>query len=188
MISAQDSIVTTHTARIRTSKGTFTVALFGNDAPRTVQNFIGLARKGRYNNVLFHRIAKGFVIQTGDPRTRNSKKRDEWGTGGESIYGKPFDDELRPSTPSYQVGYIRGTVAMANNGPNTNTSQFFICLTDVPDLAKNFTIFGKVIEGMATVDSIGAVEIEPVLDATDGIPVEPVAIHSVKVATYRNKP
>lgn len=126
-------------------------------------------------------------MQTGDPKTRSKKKRDEWGTGGESIYGKPFEDELYPETPSYKTGYIRGTVAMANSGPNTNTSQFFICLTAVPDLPKNSTIFGKVIDGMAVVDSIASVAIEPIHDDEDGMPMEPIAIISVKISTVRTK-
>ncbi len=183
----EDSTTITHVARVHTTKGNFSIALYGNDAPRTVNNFIGLARKGKYNHLLFHRVAKDFVVQTGDPKTRNSKKRDEWGTGGESFYGKPFEDELNTGTLSYQAGYERGTVAMANNGPNTNTSQFFICLEDIPDLARNFTIFGKIVEGMAVVDSIGAVEVEPVLDATDGMPIDPIAIRSVRISAYRKK-
>ena len=76
---------------------------------------------------------------------------------------------------------------MANNGPNTNTSQFFICLEDIPDLPKNFTIFGKVIKGISVIDSIGSVAIEPVLDATDGIPVEPIIIRSIRISSHRNK-
>ncbi len=187
-VSAEDSAAVTHLARVHTTKGNFTIALYGNDAPRAVNNFIALARKGKYNKVLFHRVAKDFVVQTGDPKTRSSRKRDEWGTGGESIYGKPFEDELHATSPSYQAGYTRGTVAMANNGPNTNTSQFFVCIVDIPDLARNFTIFGKVIDGMAAIDSIGNTEIEPLVDATDGIPMEPIAIRSVKISTYRKKP
>lgn len=184
---AGDTSVATHFATIRTTVGSFTIGLFGRETPKTVNNFVILARRGAYNRVLVHRVARDFVIQTGDPKTRYPKKREEWGTGGESSYGKPFEDELNPDSPAYRRGYTRGTVAMANNGPNTNTSQFFICLEDIPDLPKNFTIFGKVTDGLSVVDSIGAVNIEPVLDATDGIPVEPITIKSVRISSHSNK-
>lgn len=185
--AAGDTSAITHTATVRTSVGNFTIALFGHDTPKTVNNFIALVQRGKYNHVLVHRVARDFVIQTGDPKTRYPKKREEWGSGGESSYGKPFEDELNPETSSYRKGYVRGTVAMANNGPNTNTSQFFICLEDIPDLPKNFTIFGKVIKGISVIDSIGSVAIEPVLDATDGIPVEPIIIRSIRISSHRNK-
>lgn len=185
--SKADTLRITHTAKVKTTFGEFTIALFGEDTPLAVDNFIGLARRGRYNRVLFHRIVRGFFVQTGDPKTRSKKKRDEWGTGGESIYRKPFKDELYPETPSYQAGYMRGTVAMANNGPDANMSQFFICLDDIPDLPPNFTIFGRVTEGMSVVDSIASVAIEPLRDAEDGIPIEPIAITRIKIAKERSK-
>ena len=144
---------------IETTKGNIELELFESDAPKTVANFTGLAEQGYYNGVIFHRISKGFVIQGGDSTGT--------GRGGKSIYGKEFDDELNPSAPSYKEGYTRGTVAMANRGPNTNTSQFFIMLNDVP-MPKNYTIFGKVIKGMDVVDSIAAVDIVPQMGPTDG--------------------
>jgi cyclophilin family peptidyl-prolyl cis-trans isomerase len=182
-----DTSVITQFATIRTTVGTFTIGLFGQETPKTVNNFLTLARRGKYNHVLVHRVARDFVIQTGDPKTRSPKKREEWGSGGESSYGKPFEDELNPESPAYRRGYIRGTVAMANNGPNTNTSQFFICLEDIPDLPKSFTIFGKVTDGLSVIDSIGAVPIEPVIDATDGIPIEPIMIKSMRISSHSNK-
>lgn len=185
--ATNDTSVVTHVATVRTSFGSFTIELFGNETPKTVNNFINLARRGKYNRVLFHRVARNFVIQTGDPKTRYPGKRDEWGTGGESSYGKPFEDELDPGSPAYRKGYVRGAVAMANSGPGTNTSQFFICLEDIPDLPRDFTIFGRVSDGMPVVDSIGTVEIEPVLDTTDGIPVDPVVIKSVRISARRHK-
>jgi len=158
---------------IETTKGTIELELFESDAPKTVANFVGLAEKGKYDNVIFHRIAKGFVIQGGDPKGT--------GVGCESIYGKEFEDELNSSTKSYQEGYKRGTVAMANRGPNTNTSQFFIMLNDAPDLPKNYTIFGKVTKGMDVVDSIAAVEIQPQMSRFDGRPKVDVVMKKVTV-------
>ncbi len=160
-------------ATIETSKGTIEVELFESDAPKTVANFVGLAEKGFYNGLIFHRVSKGFVIQGGDPSGN--------GTGGKSIYGKEFEDELNPSTPSYQAGYVKGTLAMANRGPNTNTSQFFIMLRDVPGMPKNYTIFGRVVKGLDVVDSIGAAEIVPQMGPNDGKPKVDVVMKKVSV-------
>ena len=157
---------------IETTKGNIELELFESDAPKTVANFVGLADQGYFNGIIFHRISKGFVIQGGDSTGT--------GTGGKSIYGKEFDDELNPATPSYKAGYKRGTVAMANRGPNTNTSQFFIMLNDIP-MPKNYTIFGKVIKGMDVVDSIAAVEIIPQMGPTDGKPKIDVVMKKVTV-------
>jgi cyclophilin family peptidyl-prolyl cis-trans isomerase len=160
-------------ATLETSKGTIEVELFQSDAPKTVANFTGLAEQGYFNGIIFHRISKGFVIQGGDPTGT--------GTGGKSIYGKDFEDELNPSTPSYQAGYVRGTLAMANRGPNTNTSQFFIMLRDVAGMPKNYTIFGKVVKGLDVVDSIAAVDIAPQMGPSDGKPKVDVVIKKVTV-------
>ncbi|HTY36431.1 MAG TPA: peptidylprolyl isomerase [Bacteroidota bacterium] len=160
-------------ATIETSKGTIEVELYSSDAPKTVANFTGLAEQGYFNGIIFHRIAKGFVIQGGDPTGT--------GTGGKSIYGKEFEDELNSSAPSYQAGYVRGTLAMANRGPNTNTSQFFIMLRDVPGMPKNYTIFGKVVKGMDVVDSIAAVDITPQMGPNDGKPKVDVVMKKVTV-------
>ena len=164
----------TMNATIETSKGTIEIELYQSDAPKTVNNFVGLAEQGYFNGLLFHRVAKGFVIQTGDPKGN--------GTGGTSVYGKEFEDELNPSTPSYQQGYVHGTVAMANRGPNTNTSQFFIMLRDAQNMPKNYTIFGKVVKGLDVVDSIGAVEIVPQMGPNDGRPKVDVIMKKVTVA------
>jgi cyclophilin family peptidyl-prolyl cis-trans isomerase len=91
------------------------------------------------------------VIQGGDPTGS--------GMGGKSIYGGEFADELDPKTPSYKAGYVKGVMAMANKGPNTNTSQFFIMLADAPRMPKSYTIFGKVVKGIEVVDKIGEVEL-----------------------------
>jgi cyclophilin family peptidyl-prolyl cis-trans isomerase len=163
---------------IETTKGNIELELYESDAPKTVANFVGLAEQGYYNGIIFHRISKGFVIQGGDSTGT--------GRGGKSIYGKEFEDELNPSTPSYKEGYRRGTVAMANRGPNTNTSQFFIMLGDVP-MPKNYTIFGKVTTGMNVVDSIAAVEIIPQMGPTDGKPKIDIVMKKVTVKKEAGK-
>lgn len=152
------------TATIVTSKGTITVELFKNDAPNTVANFVKLAQKGFYNGVIFHRVIKGFMIQGGDPTGT--------GRGGP---GYKFADELNANTDSYKSGYTRGTVAMANSGPDTNGSQFFIMHKDTP-LPHNYTIFGRVTSGMDVVDAIAASK----TDATDR-PTESIAMTKVTV-------
>ncbi|MBI5464498.1 MAG: peptidylprolyl isomerase [Ignavibacteriales bacterium] len=139
-------------AVLETNVGTIEIELFEHDAPKTVKNFAGLAEQGYYNGIIFHRVVHGFVIQGGDSTGT--------GTGGRSIYGSGFEDELNPNAPSYQEGYKHGTVAMANRGPNTNTSQFFICLGDLP-LPKAYTIFGKVAKGLDVVDLIGKTKTGP---------------------------
>jgi len=158
---------------VETTKGNIEIELYESDAPKTVANFLGLVEQGYYNGVKFHRVAKDFVIQTGDSTGT--------GYGGRSIYGKPFEDELDSSTSSYKEGYQRGVVAMANSGPNTNTSQFFIVLQNAPWLPKKYTIFGKVVKGMDVVDSIAAVEIFPVFSPNDGKPVVDVVIKRITV-------
>lgn len=131
-----------HTITLETNKGTIVFETYDADAPKTVENFITLAKKGFYDNLIFHRVIKGFMIQGGDPTGT--------GRGGP---GYKFEDELNPETESYKGGYVRGTVAMANSGPNTNGSQFFIMHQDYP-LPHNYTIFGKVVKGIEVVDAI----------------------------------
>lgn len=153
-LAAQQPVVT-HTAVVSTTVGDFIIELYGNDAPRTVANFVGLAERGFYDSLVFHRIAPNFVVQTGDPKTKDTATpQSEWGKGGESIYGTPFEDELNTMMPSYKRGYVEGTLAMANRGANTNLSQFFIMLKTSQKMKKNFTIFGKVATGMDVVHSI----------------------------------
>jgi cyclophilin family peptidyl-prolyl cis-trans isomerase len=135
-----------HTVTIETSKGTIVFETYDADAPNTVKNFISLAEKGFYNGLIFHRVIPNFMIQGGDPTGT--------GTGGP---GYKFADELNPATDSYKAGYVRGTVAMANSGPDTNGSQFFIMQKD-NDLPHNYSIFGKVISGLDVVDAIANVQ------------------------------
>jgi len=158
---------------METSMGTIEIELYRNDAPRTVDNFVKLAEQKYFDGIKFHRIAKGFVIQGGDPTGT--------GAGGKSIYGKEFEDELNPAAQSFKTGYVRGTLAMANRGPNTNTSQFFIMLQDAPRLPKAYTIFGRVVSGMDVVDRIGAVEITPEMGASDGRPKTDVLVTSARL-------
>ena len=131
---------------IHTDKGDIEIEFYPKDAPKTVANFSTLAKKGYYNGLTFHRVEPGFVIQGGDPNGN--------GSGGYSIYGPTFEDELNPDTDSYKTGYKEGVVAMANRGPNTNGSQFFIMLADNDSLPKNYTIFGKVTKGLDVVHKI----------------------------------
>jgi cyclophilin family peptidyl-prolyl cis-trans isomerase len=132
-------------AVIQTNNGTIRFELFEAAAPKTTENFIKLAEKSYYDGVIFHRVIKGFMIQGGDPTGT--------GRGGLSAWGGRFDDEIDPVADLYQRGYQAGTVAMANAGPNTNGSQFFIMHKNYP-LPPNYTIFGQVIEGHKVVDVI----------------------------------
>ncbi|MEP7219610.1 MAG: peptidylprolyl isomerase [Bacteroidota bacterium] len=165
----------THMAVIKTSMGDIEVELYGEDAPKTVANFVGLADKKFYDGILFHRVVPGFVIQAGDPKTKNEALKGEWGTGGESIYNGRFPDELNPAAISYQHGYKEGVLAMANAGPNTNTSQFFIMLADNTTLPKNYTIFGRVTKGLDIVHKIEGVAL-----GDKSQPKVPVKILSVR--------
>lgn len=133
------------TAVLETNKGTIKFELLEEDAPKTTENFRLLAEKGYYDGIIFHRVIKGFMIQGGDPLGQ--------GYGGESAWGGKFDDEINRSSELYQGTYSKGTVAMANAGPNTNGSQFFIMHTDYP-LPPSYTKFGKVIEGQDVVNAI----------------------------------
>lgn len=151
-----DTAMPTHIAALETSMGRIELELYGNDAPKTVKNFVELAKRKYYDGVAFHRVVPNFMVQTGDPFSRDSADRSKWGTGGESIYGPTFADELDHSKPSAQRGYVTGTVAMANGGPNTNGSQFFIVLNTMGagHLTFNYTIFGAVRSGMDVLHKI----------------------------------
>jgi len=135
----------TTVAVIKTNMGTIEIELFSKEVPKTVENFVGLANKGYYNGVIFHRVIDNFMIQGGDPTGT--------GRGGESFWGKKFNDEIVPQL----VFDKEGLLAMANSGPNTNGSQFFITLAPTTWLNGHHTIFGKVINGMDVVKAIGKV-------------------------------
>jgi cyclophilin family peptidyl-prolyl cis-trans isomerase len=139
-------------ARIETNMGTIRFELLEDDAPKTTENFRLLAEKGFYDGVIFHRVIKGFMIQGGDPTGT--------GRGGASAWGGRFDDEINRSSELYRGAYTGGTVAMANAGPNTNGSQFFIMHTDY-QLPPSYTKFGRVIEGQDVVDKIATAPTQP---------------------------
>jgi cyclophilin family peptidyl-prolyl cis-trans isomerase len=134
-------------ATLEMDGGPIEVELLAADSPRAVENFRLLAERGYYNGVVFHRIVRGFMIQGGDPKGD--------GTGGESAWGGTFPDEIDRGSALYRAGYRRGIVAMANAGPNTNGSQFFIMHRDYR-LPPNYVIFGRVIKGMDVVDAIAS--------------------------------
>lgn len=154
----------TYVATMHTTDGDIKVQLNAGQTPITVNNFVTLAKKGFYNNTIFHRVIKGFMIQGGDPTGT--------GSGGP---GYRFDDE------KFEGDYTRGTMAMANAGPNTNGSQFFIMHKDV-SLPKNYVIFGKVISGIETVDKIAEAPVEDSGSGENSKPVTPVKITSVDIA------
>lgn len=153
----------TYTADIQTSHGTITVEFYAEDAPNTVNNFVNLAKEGYYDGTIFHRIISGFMLQGGDPTGT--------GAGGP---GYRFNDE------PVKKSYTKGTLAMANAGPNTNGSQFFVMHADYP-LPPNYTIFGKVTDGMDVVDAIAAVPVGRSRSGENSAPLEPVTLEKVTV-------
>ncbi|KAI1910001.1 Peptidyl-prolyl cis-trans isomerase-like 1 [Ophidiomyces ophidiicola] len=148
-----------------TTMGSIVVELYNDHAPKTCKNFSTLAQRGYYNNVVFHRIIPSFMIQTGDPTGT--------GRGGDSIYGEKFEDEINPSLKHTGAGVL----SMANSGPNTNGSQFFITLAPTPWLDGKHTIFGRVKSGMRVVQRMGLVKTDG-----DDRPVDRVMILKARVA------
>ena len=158
---------------IDTDKGPIEIEFLPMDAPKAVENFRLLAEHGYYDGLTFHRIVKGFMIQGGDPSGD--------GTGGESAWGGSFPDEIEQNSPLYSGGYKRGYVAMANSGPNTNGSQFFIMHQDYP-LQPNYVIFAKVSGSMAAVDAMAET---PTTLGADGGMSKPVTPPTMKKVTIR---
>jgi peptidyl-prolyl cis-trans isomerase-like 1 len=152
-------------AVIETTMGTIEVELFEKSTPKTVKNFVGLAEKGYYNGIVFHRVIENFMIQGGDPTGT--------GRGGDSFFGGTFEDEivdtLKHSAP--------GILSMANRGPNTNGSQFFITLVPTPWLDGRHTVFGKVVKGLDVVQKIGKVQTSKPMDK----PVTDVVMKKVTI-------
>lgn len=156
------------TAIITTNKGTITLELFDNDAPNTVANFVKLAKSGFYDGTRFHRVIKGFMIQGGDPLSKDLAMQARWGTGGP---GYQFADEIRANNKN-----IIGTISMANAGPNTNGSQFFINTANNNFLDGKHTTFGRVTAGMDTVTAIEGTATGP-----SDRPLEDMIIEKVEV-------
>lgn len=152
-----------YSAILHTGAGDITIALNAKETPKTVNNFIYLARQKFYDNTIFHRVIKGFMIQGGDPKGD--------GTGGP---GYKFEDE------TFSGEYTRGAIAMANSGPNTNGSQFFIMHADY-QLPKNYVIFGKVTQGLEVVDKIASAEVVTSPSGEPSKPVSPVTVTSVDI-------
>jgi peptidylprolyl isomerase len=158
---------TDYRATLHTTKGDIVIDLFESEVPKTVNNFVFLAEQGFYENVPFHRVIKDFMIQTGDPTGT--------GAGGP---GYRFEDE------PVARDYTKGIVAMANAGPNTNGSQFFIVHADMRGrLQKNYTIFGEVVEGLDVVDAIASVPVARGRSGEVSSPTEAVGIESVEITT-----
>jgi cyclophilin family peptidyl-prolyl cis-trans isomerase len=159
-------------AVIDTDKGPIQIEFFTADAPNAVENFRLLAERGYYNGLTFHRIVSGFMIQGGDPAGD--------GTGGESAWGGTFADEINPQSELYRAGYRRGIIAMANRGPNTNGSQFFVMHGDYP-LPPNYVIFAHVTGGMETVDALASVPVSLGSDGNMSKPGTPVKIRKITI-------
>jgi cyclophilin family peptidyl-prolyl cis-trans isomerase len=162
-----DSTVTNDSMTVavfKTNMGSFEIELFEDKVPVTVENFTGLVEKGYYNGIIFHRVIDGFMIQGGDPTGT--------GRGGQSIWGKPFKDEFDQSLRHN----TQGILSMANSGPNTNGSQFFITLAATPWLDGRHSVFGKVISGYETVADIGKVQ-----TGANDRPVKDVVMQEIRI-------
>ncbi|MBU2493848.1 MAG: peptidylprolyl isomerase [Bacteroidetes bacterium] len=158
-------------AVIKTGMGTMEIELYPNQTPNTVKNFVGLATDNYYDGITFHRIIENFMIQGGDPTGT--------GSGGESYFGGSFKDEFNPSLMHDKPGVL----SMANAGPNTNGSQFFITLVPTPWLNGKHTVFGQVINGMDVLQSIGKVKTSKPYDK----PLNEVVMESVTIEKREKK-
>jgi len=159
-------------AVIETANGAIALQLLATDAPKAVENFRLLAEHGYYDGLTFHRVVKGFMIQGGDPSGN--------GSGGESAWGGTFEDEINRDSQLYRDGYRRGIVAMANAGPNTNGSQFFIMHADYP-LPPNYVIFARVTSGLQVVDAIAETPVTQGPGGEASQPTTPPVIKTVKI-------
>lgn len=155
-------------ATLHTNQGDITIEFMGEDAPNTVANFAKLAQEGFYNGTKFHRVIKGFMIQGGDPLSKDETMQSRWGTGGP---GYQFADEIHSNNKN-----TIGTIAMANSGPNTNGSQFFINVADNNFLDGKHTVFGRVTTGMEIVTKIESVE-----TGANDRPTNPIVIESISI-------
>lgn len=151
---------------LKTNRGDIVLEMMEADAPKTCANFVKLAKEGFYDGTKFHRVIRDFMIQGGDPETKDDGAMARWGTGGP---GYKFEDEIHAHNHN-----AVGTISMANAGPNTNGSQFFINVADNNFLDEKHTVFGKVVSGMDVVQAISETETGP-----SDRPLEPVVIQSV---------
>lgn len=158
-------------AIIETNFGDIKLSLYQSEAPKTVKNFVSLARSGFYDGTKFHRVVKGFIIQGGDPLSRDDSLKDKWGTGGP---GYTFANEIHKNNNNNE-----GTIAMANAGPNTNGSQFFINTKDNNFLDTDYTVFGEVVQGM---DVVRKIENVPVDDHNR--PLKDVIVKTIKILSF----
>src|SRR3989344_5789539 len=161
------SVSSNPVAMLQTNVGDIEIELFADKTPKTVQNFVTLVQKNFYDNTLFHRVIPNFMIQGGDPNTRAGDPR-TFGTGGP---GYQIDDEIVEG-----LSNITGAVSMANSGPNTNGSQFFINVVDNTYLDGKYTVFGRVLDGMDI-----AIKISNMPVNANNLPLEPVRIDEVLV-------
>lgn len=166
--AAPTNVTTSMQATITTNKGVIVLELYGDKTPNTVANFTKLAQDGFYNSTKFHRVIEGFMIQGGDPLTKDDGQQAMWGTGGP---GYKFADEIVPG-----LSNVTGTISMANAGPNTNGSQFFINVADNTFLDGKHAVFGRVISGMDVVMAISQAE----RNQRD-VPTSPIVLESVVV-------
>ncbi len=165
--SVQDSKDTRNIVVLETSQGTIEIKLMPEIAPKACENFTRLAQQGYYNGTIFHRVIKSFMIQGGDPTGT--------GRGGESIWGKPFEDEVSPKITFNR----KGLLAMANRGPATNGSQFFITVKETPWLNMRHTIFGEVVSGYDVVEKLE--------NTKTGMADKPVVDQKILKAYLKNK-
>jgi cyclophilin family peptidyl-prolyl cis-trans isomerase len=166
-------------AVIETDRGPIAIEFFPADAPKAVENFRLLAEHGYYDGLTFHRIVEGFMIQGGDPAGD--------GTGGQSAWGPPFADEIDADSALYRASYRRGIVAMANAGPDTNGSQFFILHQDYP-LPPRYVIFARVTSGMDVVDALAATPTTMGADGGRSRPLTPPVIRTVTIRATEADP
>lgn len=157
-------------ALFKTNKGEIGIEFFSDQAPKTVENFVKLARAGFYDGTRFHRVIKGFMVQGGDPLSKDVSQAARWGTGGP---GYAFEDEIGPDNHN-----MTGTISMANAGPDTNGSQFFINAVDNNFLDSKHTVFGRVVSGM---DVVRAIESTPT-DPSNNRPLSDMIIEKVTIS------
>lgn len=157
---------------LHTDVGDIKIEVFCEECPKTAENFLALCASDYYNGCSFHRNIKGFIVQTGDPT--------HTGKGGSSIWGRKFEDEFKENLKHKE----RGTISMANNGPNTNGSQFFITYAAQPNLDLKYTVFGRVIDGFEAIDELEKLPVnsknfKPLTD----VKIQYISIHANPLAT-----